>query len=396
VYGIPYRSMFSRNIKNLFLAGRIVSVSHVAFGSTRVMGTCSTSAQAVALAAVLCRKHGLLPADIAKPPFIRELQRNLIRAGQYIPGVRLDDDEDLARTAAITASSRYILDRLPASKVTRTLRASQAMMLPVAAGPLPAITLRVDANAPTRLDVELRASSQVGNFSPDTVIARAGFDLRPGHGQEIRADFKARVEHPQYVFVCLMRNPAIAVHLSDARVTGVTAVEHHRTQEPPHDSGIESFELWSPTRRPEGHNYAIVCDPPIDVFQPANVANGYTRPTTQPNAWVARPDDPSPRLSLRWPRSQTLARVHLFFDTDHDHPMESVLMGHPERDMPFCVRRYKLTDEQGRVLHETADNHQSRNVIRFEKPISTSALHIDVQETHGAPVAIFEVSCYSA
>jgi hypothetical protein len=41
IYGIPFRCLYSRNIKNLFLAGRIISASHVAFGSTRVMATCA-------------------------------------------------------------------------------------------------------------------------------------------------------------------------------------------------------------------------------------------------------------------------------------------------------------------------------------------------------------------
>ena len=51
VYQIPYRCLYSRGIENLFLAGRIISVSHVAFGSTRVMATSAHSAQAVAMAA---------------------------------------------------------------------------------------------------------------------------------------------------------------------------------------------------------------------------------------------------------------------------------------------------------------------------------------------------------
>lgn len=45
VYQIPYRCLYSRNIRNLFLAGRIISVSHVAFGSTRVMATCAHTAR---------------------------------------------------------------------------------------------------------------------------------------------------------------------------------------------------------------------------------------------------------------------------------------------------------------------------------------------------------------
>ena len=86
----------------------------------------------------------------------------------------------------------------------------------------------------------------------------------------------------------------------------------------------------------------------------------------------------------------------LSFDTDFDHPMESVLHGHPERDMPFCVRHYRLLDGQGRVLHEVPDNHSSRNVVRFERPVTTDTLQVEVVSTHGAPAAIFEVRCYPA
>src|SRR5690606_38167097 len=51
IFQIPYRTSYSRNIKNLFLAGRIISVSHVAFGATPVMATRAYSVQAVAVAA---------------------------------------------------------------------------------------------------------------------------------------------------------------------------------------------------------------------------------------------------------------------------------------------------------------------------------------------------------
>src|SRR5690606_8148977 len=61
-YQIPFRCYYSRNVKNLFLAGRIISSSHVAFGSTRVMATCALGGQAVAHAVALCREFSCLPA----------------------------------------------------------------------------------------------------------------------------------------------------------------------------------------------------------------------------------------------------------------------------------------------------------------------------------------------
>jgi hypothetical protein len=62
--------------------------------------------------------------------------------------------------------------------------------------------------------------------------------------------------------------------------------------------------------------------------------------------------------------------------------------------MPFTVKRYRLLDDAGNVLHEAAANHQTRNVVRLPKPVSTRALHLEALESWGAPAAIFEVRAY--
>ena len=61
-YGIPYRCLYSRNIANLFFAGRNISASHMAISSTRVMGTCAIMGQAVGTAAALADALPLLAA----------------------------------------------------------------------------------------------------------------------------------------------------------------------------------------------------------------------------------------------------------------------------------------------------------------------------------------------
>src|SRR4051794_25894929 len=98
---------------NLFVAARTISASHVAFGSTRVMATCGHNAQAVAMAAVLCKRLNCRPRDLLEPALMRRLQLELTRAGQYIPNVDILDDQDLVRTARVTASSTLRLLELP-------------------------------------------------------------------------------------------------------------------------------------------------------------------------------------------------------------------------------------------------------------------------------------------
>jgi len=84
-YGIPYRSLYSKNIENLMFAGRVASCTHVAMSSTRVMGTCSVMGQALGTAAALACRHDLMPHDVLD--HIGELQQQLLAADVYVPEV---------------------------------------------------------------------------------------------------------------------------------------------------------------------------------------------------------------------------------------------------------------------------------------------------------------------
>ena len=105
VFGIPLRSLYSKNISNLFMAGRNISASHVAFTSTRVMATCAVEGQAVGTAAAMCLQHGMTPRALAaNKGRLEELRQRLLRNDQSITGIRNNDPADLARQAKVTAS----------------------------------------------------------------------------------------------------------------------------------------------------------------------------------------------------------------------------------------------------------------------------------------------------
>jgi hypothetical protein len=357
---------------------------------------------------------------------MKQLQQELIRAGQFIPGVALEDANDLARTARISASSELKLSSLAPSGETLPLTFSWAMMLPVQPGPMPAVEFLLDASASTTLRAELRVSSKRDNHTPDVTLATQEIQLRPGSHIKLPLLFHQLMDVPRYAFVCLMANPAVSVHLSNQRVTGVLsmaqkfipAMAKSPRQEPPPDSGIESFEFWLPQRRPAGKNFAMKIAPPLEVFGAANLTNGFARPTNQPNAWVADFAHDQPVLTLAWDKPQTIARIELSFDTDFDHPMESALMGHPERVMPFCVHQVAVavpakvlamaghangnggncaqSSDTERLALEISDNHHSRQANRLETPVTTERLEIRLVAPDGnIPAALLEVRCYS-
>ncbi len=102
-YGIPYRSLYSRGIENLFCAGRNISVTHAALSSTRVMATCSLIGQAVGTAAAIAVRHGLTPRGVYEKR-LREMQSTLMDDDCYLPWHAREAPE-LTRAARMAASA---------------------------------------------------------------------------------------------------------------------------------------------------------------------------------------------------------------------------------------------------------------------------------------------------
>ncbi|MBD2703148.1 FAD-dependent oxidoreductase [Spirosoma sp. BT702] len=407
IYGIPYRCYYSRNVANLFLAGRIISASHVAFGSARVMGTSAHGGQAVGMAAALCRnagptQNGLLPRDLTEPNRMASLQQSLLKIGQHLPGVTLHDPADLTHTATLSVSSELVLSELPANGPLAPLTDSAAQMLPLPAGRVPELTAFVVATQDTTLTVELRRSRKRDNHTPDVTLQVLTIPVQKGK-QAVSLPFDANLDQAQYVFICFLKNEHIQLRYSLTRLTGVLsvfnktnpAVSNYGKQEPTEDIGVETFEFWCPERRPKGNNIALQIEPGIRLFTPENVRNGMQRPTNQPNAWVADLTDPNPTLTLSWPSPQRISRVDLSFDTDFDHPLENVIMRNPETESPFCVRDYVLCNDRQERIYQCTDNHQSRNTIIFDEPVDTQTLTIHLKAAlPTVPVSLLEIRCY--
>ena len=400
VYQIPYRTMYSRNIQNLFLTGRILSASHIAFGSTRVMATCAHNGQAVGMAGALCLADKVWPRELTQPERMHTLQQRLLAVGQHIPGVPLHEEQDLVQAATVTATSTLTLAALEPSGEMERLMQPVALLLPLAAGAVPRFTLQVSATQATTLRGELWASSHDGNTTPDVLLATCDVPLHEGH-QEVAVVFQASLQKTAHVFVKLNQNEFIAAAMSRDQVTGVLtvwqrmnkAVAKSAVQSPPDGSGVDTVAFWLPMRRPQARNLAMTFEPPLDVFQPVNVANGFARPWSGANAWLPETNDSQPALNLVWAQPRTLSRIVIGFDTDFDHPMESVLMGHPEHVMPACVTAFDVYAGETLLAH-VDENHQTRWMLTLDTPVTTDRMSIVVRAHGPAMPAIFEVRCY--
>ena len=83
-YSIPYRVLYSKNVENLFFAGRNISATHMAMSSTRVMGTCALLGEAVGKAAVVATANGYTPHEVYLYK-IQDVQDLLLREDCFLP-----------------------------------------------------------------------------------------------------------------------------------------------------------------------------------------------------------------------------------------------------------------------------------------------------------------------
>jgi len=113
-YWIPYRCLYSRNIQNLFMAGRDISVTHEALGAVRVMRTCGMMGEVVGMAASLCKKYGTTPRGVYAD-YLQQLKAMMI--GEDTTKWLERAGRNLARDAEISVSSNYDARRYPKENI---------------------------------------------------------------------------------------------------------------------------------------------------------------------------------------------------------------------------------------------------------------------------------------
>lgn len=391
-YTIPYRSLYSRSLDNLFLTGRLISASHVAFGSARVMCTCGLLGEVVGRAAALCHQQKLTTHELAAAEKIGELQQHLQATGCYIPRQFLNDP---GAGATVTASSEYHLARLPPNGKWEPLSARMAILLPVKAGEsLPDFTVTLRARTPQNVTVRLLGSQRAGNFTPELAYDECAF---PVNGeQDHRCTFSWQSERDQYVFVAFDATDDVEIALTDVALPGIMTVFNslnarvakHTRQIADGDYGVDEFDFWLPRRRPLQIMPAMQLSAPLHCFEPHNLLNGRLRPEQQTNAWVPAPEDAQPWISLHWPAAHRFRQVTLIQDNDFDNAMETVQMGHPLPLTPHCITRYRLwADDQ--LIADVDDNHRSVCEHRFATPQTAHTLRLEILATAGALPAVY-------
>ena len=182
--------------------------------------------------------------------------------------------------------------------------------------------------------------------------------------------------------------------MSSSLISSILTVEKTGRQIPPKESGIEEFDLWTPRRRPQYRNIALTFHEKVISFSAENLKSTIFRPSVTSNCWVADMGDTHPWLELKWPSIQQISTIRLFFDVDFDHSMESAHRLQPENVMPFCVRKFRIKDQDGNLLCDVNNNYQAIYNLSFENVKNISGLRMEFEKTmDNVPVSLFGIVC---
>src|SRR5699024_5890047 len=152
----------SKNVSNLWLAGRDISASHVAFGSTRGMATCAVLGEAAGIAAARAQDLEVAPSQLANE-HLPALHHAMTRADAWVLGGHHDDRSDLALRAAVTASSTKPGPATTQSSVQRPRVDDLSLVLPVDPR-VDGLDILVDSARHTELRASLLSTSKPLNY----------------------------------------------------------------------------------------------------------------------------------------------------------------------------------------------------------------------------------------
>ncbi len=403
-YGVPLRVLLAKDIDNLMMAGRNVSVTHAALGTVRVMGTTALLGEAAGIAAAtgIAKGHGF---DQLVAEDITEIQQRLLSNGCFLPNYANACPGDLARNAVITASSDAPVHGVapetpgfhaglaiwrdqPQYSIER-LETRRGQLIATSGGRVDTIELCLsnESDAPQQIEVKLYQADHIWDYraEPGDVLASATILVPPGKSHwvpwTVGLNLPASVKPGSFLRVDALPNKEVHWHAAKKIIPGhmsMYAISPNRMR-----------------RFGNGHTLAYRISPAQRPFVAAQVISGVTRPHAATNLWVSDPAQPLPQsLELAWAMPQAVREVQLVFP---GHLIREYHAYAPFYRDAQCPRDYAIeifAEGSWKRVLEVTGNYQRLRKHSLPGTVETTRLRVVVTATNGDPsAAIYEVRC---
>ncbi|MBH0164220.1 FAD-dependent oxidoreductase [Fictibacillus sp. 7GRE50] len=393
-FQIPFRSLYSKNVSNLMFAGRNISATHVAFGATRVMATCSVMGEAAGAGAALAVDKGVTPRDVYEN-HMTELQQKLLWNDAAMIGVTYEGD--LTEGATVEASSQLTNLSLPLSKQTMQLTNDVAFIVP--ANPkITKVDLLVDAKEDTEIKVELWDTGRLENYISGEQHASDTVHVSRGEKNWVTAELPWTPDSPQNAFIVIRENDAVSIHQSSEPQTGTLGFVREKSANISRLlQAIDNNQLivqWS--QKPIGRDhFCIRLHDETNAYMPEQVVNGYLRPYGGPNMWSSSEmqDGKEEWLEVKLPETRTISEIQLIFNNDVNedlnnlHDKRTPFEAFPELVKDYRIEALEKENNEWKELIVEKDNHTRRKQYQLSEPISTDAVRLVIESTNGSRFA---------
>lgn len=399
LYSIPLRSVYSKNIENLMMAGRNISVSHVALGSVRIIGTCAVVGQAVGTAASFALKHNCIPNELGKS-HIKELQQTLLRDDCYLIRLKNQDKRDLAVGAKVVGSSSRKLEVLGNDR-DFPLHVSRAQKVFLSGERLNVVKLKLQ----NRFDAEKRV--QISLVRADFEDMIAGESTRTDVGHMIKTvRLRCSLKYPEALAkaestVMPGESSWVSFELDTVLTPGAYWIIMGKEEDVSWMGSDEVIPGLASIYEEPGHGWSYLrhyilqfqLEPESYPFAPENVNNGISRSEDLPNIWISDPQQALPQyVELNLGQAREFDTVHLTFDTNLDKFLRT------HGTYAECVSDYEvLVRSNGHWLNVVNEygNYMRKRMHTFN-PVQADSLRVVVHRTNGCPEArIYEIRIYN-
>lgn len=369
MYQIPFRCLYSRDIDNLMFAGRDVSVSHIALGSTRVMATCGCMGQAVGTAAACCKELQTTPRKLASD-HCRMLQDRLVRADQtilgYVDSGRLTD----CFTASADSEKRFENTEI---FLRRRLDMNLGLALMMETDRLESISvwLRNTTDVDQILGYVILEGDHRETFLPERRTQRRDCTVPAGFSGWMSLRTDAQTGRDGKIYLVLEVNEALEVGMCRESLTGAVTLRlfpEGNCGTCNHDSVPlvpETGYRYLDHRYNREENIAF-CGliPEQRLYSAEKVLSPHGRPYGQPNVWIGEKGFPA---VLTLTAKQQVKAGHLAFTFDTDLTKE------PLDGLPDCLARdfdvtviYRNASGERSVVWQVRDNWRRHVVFELE------------------------------
>ncbi len=384
IIDIPYRCLYSRNIDNLFMAGRNISVSHVMLGTCRVEATIATEGQIIGAAAAYCLENNLTPRGIYQKK-MQDFRQLLLKEDITIRGLVNTDKKDLALTSTVEADGTA--DGVMISCLPGIACGTISLENTVIASPAGRF-VRVPEYIKVILHNTGRKEQTVTAVSYDNYDAKVGpSTLCDTCTVTLPAGFYGLVTLPFSVLPSA-KNWALAL------TADKTVVWEKRK---PVKGLLLLQTLTDGQVSAKADGVQMFWTSEFDTFVPcgADLLIGHTTRQTSNSdaAWVSDPGLPkSVTYTLKKPSE--VRQVQILCDVDLSYPAFSFHRAPRYEGTATDLTVSVLYDGQWKVAGKVKNNHHRMVRVNF-KPTKAEKVKVTVNATTGAPYAkLYEVRIY--